>query len=155
MCVLAPRTHTHAPLACARAERYTCCALSVVARRVVYSGRVCGSRVLRSCTGTPQCSPSLTLMWAYAHPCMATHALPSQRLCAHTLAHTPVVDGQMRGPQAPVRQAPSASRNALSRHSPRTCNSSSCQGWCVITPIRCVSLRERRFPNSQHTVCDT
>ena len=144
MCVPAPHTHTHAPLACARAERSTPVVRSAWSWSLAGSsiaGEFADSRVLRSCTGTPQCSPSLTLMWAYAHPCMATHALPSPRLCTHTLAHTPVVDGQMRGPQAPVRQAPSASRNALSRHSPRTCNSSSCQGWCVITPIRCVSRR--------------
>ena len=37
--------------------------------------------------------------------------------------------------------SPSALRSTSSRHSPSTCNISSCPGRCVITPIRCVSLR--------------
>ena len=47
-------------------------------------------------------SPSLALVGLpYAHPCMATHALPSPRLSAHTLAHTPVVDGTGAARQLP------------------------------------------------------
>ena len=125
----APRTHAHAPLACTRAERSASVVLSAWSLAgSSTAGDVWHSRVHRSCTGTPQCSPSLALLWAH------TRACPRMLCQAHASVPTrpdtrPWLMGRLDDCKRPREQADRAHHN-------KGCGLKSAQGWeCSLASI--------------------